>query len=80
VRGVVLQAPGDVRVEDVDEPKILKPRHAVIRLSATCIRGSDLGRRSRIIAMSRHEPRQRLTREFGAPDPVEERGDEGVAR
>jgi threonine dehydrogenase-like Zn-dependent dehydrogenase len=34
----------------------------------------------RIIAMSRHEPRQQLAREFGATDIVEERGDEGVAR
>src|SRR5881398_1835489 len=34
----------------------------------------------RIIAMSRHEPRQRLAREFGATDVVEERGDDGVAR
>jgi threonine dehydrogenase-like Zn-dependent dehydrogenase len=33
----------------------------------------------RIIAMSRHEPRQRLAREYGATDIVEERGDEGVA-
>jgi threonine dehydrogenase-like Zn-dependent dehydrogenase len=34
----------------------------------------------RIIAMSRHEPRQRLAREYGATDIVVERGDEGVAR
>ena len=34
----------------------------------------------RIIAMSRHAPRQRLAREFGATDIVTERGDEGVAR
>ncbi|MFB7459070.1 zinc-dependent alcohol dehydrogenase family protein [Streptomyces sp. NPDC056188] len=34
----------------------------------------------RIIAMSRHEPRQRLAREFGATDVVAERGEEGVAR
>ena len=34
----------------------------------------------RIIAMSRHEPRQELAREFGATDIVTERGDEGVAR
>jgi len=34
----------------------------------------------RIIAMSRHAPRQKLAREFGATDIVEERGDEGVAR
>jgi threonine dehydrogenase-like Zn-dependent dehydrogenase len=34
----------------------------------------------RIIAMSRHAPRQKLAREFGATDLVTERGDEGVAR
>ena len=33
----------------------------------------------RIVAMSRHEPRQRLATEFGATDIVVERGDEGVA-
>src|SRR5436853_4680660 len=34
----------------------------------------------RIIAMSRHETRQKLAREFGATDVVTERGEEGVAR
>src|SRR4051794_29490696 len=34
----------------------------------------------RIIAMSRHETRQKLAREFGATDIVTERGAEGVAR
>jgi threonine dehydrogenase-like Zn-dependent dehydrogenase len=34
----------------------------------------------RIIAMSRHESRQKLAREFGATDIVTERGDEGVTR
>ncbi|WP_018655644.1 zinc-dependent alcohol dehydrogenase family protein [Actinomadura flavalba] len=34
----------------------------------------------RIIAMSRHEPRQELARAFGATDIVTERGEEGVAR
>ncbi len=34
----------------------------------------------RIIAMSRHESRQKLAREFGATDIVTERGDEGVVR
>jgi threonine dehydrogenase-like Zn-dependent dehydrogenase len=34
----------------------------------------------RIIAMSRHEARQQLAREFGATDIVTERDDEGVAR
>jgi threonine dehydrogenase-like Zn-dependent dehydrogenase len=42
MRGVVLYAPGDVRVEDRPEPQILKPTDAVIRLSATCVCGSDL--------------------------------------
>jgi hypothetical protein len=34
----------------------------------------------RVIAMSRHAPRQALAREFGATDIVAERGDEGIAR
>jgi len=34
----------------------------------------------RIIAMSRHETRQKLAREFGATDIVTERGDEGITR
>jgi threonine dehydrogenase-like Zn-dependent dehydrogenase len=33
----------------------------------------------RIIAMSRHESRQRLAREYGATDIVDARGDDGVA-
>jgi threonine dehydrogenase-like Zn-dependent dehydrogenase len=38
----MLYGPRDVRCEEVAEPKILKPTDAVIRLSATCICGSDL--------------------------------------
>ena len=34
----------------------------------------------RIIAMSRHADRQKLAREFGATDIVEERGKDGIAR
>lgn len=34
----------------------------------------------RIIAMSRHAPRQKLAREFGATDVVSEREEEGIAR
>ncbi len=34
----------------------------------------------RVIAMSRHAPRQQLAREFGATDIVTERGAEGIAR
>ena len=40
---------------------------------------SQLGA-ERIIAMSRHESRQKLAREFGATDIVTERGEAGVAR
>src|SRR5919199_1041895 len=34
----------------------------------------------RIVIFSRHEPRQKLAREFGATDVIAERGDEGVAK
>jgi threonine dehydrogenase-like Zn-dependent dehydrogenase len=42
MRGVVMYGPGDVRVEEVADPRILEPTDAVIRLAATCICGSDL--------------------------------------
>jgi threonine dehydrogenase-like Zn-dependent dehydrogenase len=42
MRGVVMYAPGDVRVEDRDDPTIIAPTDAIIRVSATCICGSDL--------------------------------------
>ncbi|NBZ89500.1 zinc-dependent alcohol dehydrogenase family protein [Stagnihabitans tardus] len=42
MRATVLHAPGDIRFEEVPEPKILKPTDAVIRLAASCICGSDL--------------------------------------
>ena len=38
----VLHGPRDVRCEEVPEPQILKPTDAIIRLSASCICGSDL--------------------------------------
>ena len=38
----VMHAAGDVRFEQVDDPKLLKPADAIIKLSATCICGSDL--------------------------------------
>jgi len=38
----MLYGPGDVRCEEVPEPKIQKPTDAIIRLSASCICGSDL--------------------------------------
>ncbi|MGQ7296988.1 zinc-dependent alcohol dehydrogenase family protein [Quadrisphaera sp. KR29] len=42
MRAVVMHAPRDVRVEDVDRPTVIEPTDAVIRLAATCICGSDL--------------------------------------
>lgn len=42
MKGTVLYGPGDVRFEDVPEPQIVDPTDAIIRLSATCICGSDL--------------------------------------
>jgi threonine dehydrogenase-like Zn-dependent dehydrogenase len=38
----ILHGPRDVRCEEVPEPAIVKPTDAIIRLSATCICGSDL--------------------------------------
>jgi threonine dehydrogenase-like Zn-dependent dehydrogenase len=38
----VLHGPREVRYEQVDEPRIVKPTDAIIKLSATCICGSDL--------------------------------------
>jgi threonine dehydrogenase-like Zn-dependent dehydrogenase len=42
MRGAVLYGPRDVRYEQRDEPKIIKPTDAIIRLAATCVCGSDL--------------------------------------
>jgi threonine dehydrogenase-like Zn-dependent dehydrogenase len=42
MRGVVMYTAGDVRVEEREDPKIIEPTDAIIRLTATCICGSDL--------------------------------------
>jgi threonine dehydrogenase-like Zn-dependent dehydrogenase len=42
MQGVILHAPGDVRVEDRPGPRIETPADAVIRVAATCVCGSDL--------------------------------------
>lgn len=42
MRGVILQAPGDVRVVARPDPVIEKPTDAIIRVTAACICGSDL--------------------------------------
>src|SRR5690606_34007277 len=40
--GTVMYAPGDVRYDQIAEPKSLKPTDAIIKLAATCVCGSDL--------------------------------------
>jgi threonine dehydrogenase-like Zn-dependent dehydrogenase len=42
MRGAILYGPRDVRFEEQDTPRITEPTDVVIRLSATCICGSDL--------------------------------------
>src|SRR6059058_2376446 len=42
MRGSVLYGPRDVRFEKRETPKIMKPTDAIIRISATCVCGSDL--------------------------------------
>jgi threonine dehydrogenase-like Zn-dependent dehydrogenase len=42
VKGTVLHAPGDIRFEERETPKIVEPTDAVIRMTATCVCGSDL--------------------------------------
>ncbi|MCZ2839381.1 zinc-dependent alcohol dehydrogenase family protein [Modestobacter sp. VKM Ac-2985] len=42
MRGAVLHAPGDVRVEQLEDPRVVEPTDAVVRASATCVCGSDL--------------------------------------
>src|SRR5256884_5895827 len=42
MRGTVLYGPRDVRFEERDTPTIIKPTDAIIRMSATCVCGSDL--------------------------------------
>jgi threonine dehydrogenase-like Zn-dependent dehydrogenase len=42
MRGTVMYGPGDVRVEERDEPRIVEATDAIIRVSAACVCGSDL--------------------------------------
>src|SRR5436309_3744884 len=42
MRGAVIYGPRDIRLEVRDDPIIVEPTDAIIRLSATCVCGSDL--------------------------------------
>jgi threonine dehydrogenase-like Zn-dependent dehydrogenase len=42
MKGTVLYGPGDIRFEDRDDPRIVEPTDAILRLAVTCVCGSDL--------------------------------------
>ncbi len=42
MRGTVLYSPRDIRFEDREPPRIEQPTDAVVRITATCVCGSDL--------------------------------------
>ncbi|WP_432083976.1 zinc-dependent alcohol dehydrogenase family protein [Streptomyces sp. WAC 04229] len=42
MRGAMIHAPGDIRFETMDDPRILDPTDAIIRTAVTCVCGSDL--------------------------------------
>jgi len=42
MKATMLYGPGEVRFEEREDPKIIHPTDAIIRLSATCVCGSDL--------------------------------------
>src|SRR3954471_12032008 len=42
MKGTVLYGAGDIRFEEREDPKIVEPTDAILRLAATCVCGSDL--------------------------------------
>jgi threonine dehydrogenase-like Zn-dependent dehydrogenase len=42
MRGAILHAPHDIRLEQRDDPTIIEATDAIIRVAATCVCGSDL--------------------------------------
>src|SRR5690349_17692803 len=42
MRGTVLYGPRDIRFEERPDPQIVEPTDVVLKLSATCVCGSDL--------------------------------------
>jgi len=42
MKGTVLHGPRDIRFEERDAPKVVEPTDAIIKISATCVCGSDL--------------------------------------
>jgi len=44
MRATTIQAPFDIRSDDVADPSLLRPTDAVVRVTASCVCGSDLWR------------------------------------
>ena len=42
MKGTILYGARDIRFEERDEPQIIEPTDAILRLAATCVCGSDL--------------------------------------
>ncbi|WP_338855938.1 zinc-dependent alcohol dehydrogenase family protein [Gordonia hongkongensis] len=42
MRGVIMDAPGAIRVADRENPTIQEPTDAIVKIAATCVCGSDL--------------------------------------
>ena len=42
MKGAVLYGPRDIRFVEREEPKIINPTDVILRMSATCVCGSDL--------------------------------------
>lgn len=42
MKGAVLYGPKDIRFEHRDDPRIVQPTDAILRLATTCVCGSDL--------------------------------------
>lgn len=56
MRGVMMYAAGDVRVEEREMPTIVEPTDAIIKLAASCVCGSDLWPYRGIDALRRARP------------------------
>jgi threonine dehydrogenase-like Zn-dependent dehydrogenase len=56
MRGTVIHAARDIRLEDLPDPTIIEPTDAVVRTVATCVCGSDLWRYRGIAEMPKPMP------------------------
>ncbi|GGK85275.1 zinc-dependent alcohol dehydrogenase family protein [Streptomyces flaveus] len=56
MRATIIHAPGDIRVENAPEPKIVAPTDAVIRTAAACVCGSDLWSYRGVLPVTEPQP------------------------